>query len=172
MHYNSDREQKWVAEGDIYIMDNQSASVVLSLCAVIGIVGILIVLVAILILRVIRMNVFGLANMALRTVSDGGEEPSRLDNRPERNLPTSRNLRAQAQSLDFDEAVARKRGESSPSIRTTSSTPPAASAQSVPFGQEDSPTPDLRERRRRRPNSSEDDDGLLDSIADVDDGWL
>jgi hypothetical protein len=154
-------------------MDNQSASVVLSVCAVIGIVGILIVLTAILVLRVIRMNVFGLANMALRTVTDGGEEPSRLDNRPESAVPSSRNLRAQAQALDFDEAVARKRGEASPSIRTSPLAPPPATAQGVPLGQEDESAPDLRERRRRRrPNSSEDDDGLLDSMADVDDGWL
>ncbi len=83
-----------------------------------------------------------------------------------------RDLRAKAQSLDFDSAVARHRGEPVPPTQ-----PVDASAQSVP-SQNTTPTadansPSLRSQRRRRRDANDDalDEvfgGMLDTDGDGD----
>jgi hypothetical protein len=83
-----------------------------------------------------------------------------------------RDLRAQAQSLDFDSAVARHRGEPVPPTQ-----PVDASAQSTP-SQNTTPTPDantpsLRSQRRRRRNANDESldevfGGMLDTDGDGD----
>jgi hypothetical protein len=80
-----------------------------------------------------------------------------------------RDLRAQAQSLDFDSAVARHRGEPVPPTQ-----PVDASAQSTP-AQNTSPTtdanaPSLRSRSNRRRKRENDDalDEVFGGMMDVD----
>lgn len=148
-------------------MTNDNALLIISAC---GIVAIVVILAALLILRVLRFSIFGLANLVLKSVIDPGEAPSRLDARPQSVArPRSRNLRAEAQSVDFDAAVAQHKGEASPSVRTT---PAAANLGAVSAQAEPEPLPDdsrsLRSRRRRMPE--EDNEGLLGGFMDDDDG--
>jgi hypothetical protein len=148
-------------------MSNDS---LLALCAIAGIVGILILLAAVLLVTVLRGSIFGLANLVLRSVVDPKEESSVLDGRIQAGNSRwrSRDLRQQAQSVDFDQAVARQRGEGTPAIRTTSTTP-------IPntLGKVDTLPPDDEPTERVRRRRTENEDGLLDGFIDpdnVDDG--
>lgn len=147
-------------------MTNDNALLIISAC---GIGAVVVILMALLLLRVLRFSIFGLANLVLKSVVDPGEAPSRLDARAQGAArPRSRNLRAEAQSVDFDAAVAQHKGEAAPSVRTTPAATPnlgSVSAQAEPPSQaEDSRS--LRSRRRR--TTGEDNEGLLDGFMDDD----
>lgn len=141
-------------------MTGDTGSVWVSVCGIAAVVAFLIILAGFLAVRVLRMSIFGLGMMALRVITDPKPESSALDTRRAAPLPSSRDLRAQAQSLDFDEAVARRRSNPNAPPPPVSSMP-AASAQAAP------PEPQPRLRRRRRGNE-EDDDGLLAGFMDDD----
>ena len=148
-------------------MTNDNALLIISAC---GIGAVVVILMAFLLLRVLRFSLFGLANLVLKSVTDPGEAPSRLDARTQAaTRPRSRNLRAEAQAVDFDAAVAQQKGEAAPSIRTTPGTPtvgPVSAQAELPPLDTDSRA--LRSRRRRVPD--EDNEGLLDGfLADDDD---
>ena len=79
-----------------------------TLCIIAFGVGVLIMLAAALLLTVLRGSIFGLGMMVMRMISEQPAEETRIDLTT---LPRadSQNLRAQAQSLDFDEAVSKYR---------------------------------------------------------------
>lgn len=139
-----------------------------TLLALCGIAGILIILAALLLITVMRISIFGLANLILRAVINPKDEPSRLDNttigaQSAGNRWRSRDLRQRAQSADFDQAVARQRGQETPSIQTTPSPlPPNPAPPSVNL-------PSDPPRRRRK---DDEDDGLLGGFVDGDDGMF
>lgn len=141
-------------------MNNDTALLVVSVC---GIVAVVVILMAFLLLRVLKLSVFGLANLALKSIVTPAEEPSRLDGHPHAERQHPRNLRAEAQAVDFDAAVAQKKGEASPSVRTTPTVLPPARAQVAPVNEDSRP---LRSRRRHMPD--EDNEGLLDGFLDDD----
>ncbi|MBZ0285145.1 MAG: hypothetical protein K8L97_30710 [Anaerolineae bacterium] len=152
-------------------MANDTSSVLLSVCGIIGIVLALVILAALLLIRVLRYSVFGMARMLLNTITEPSQEQSALDVRAQTApRPRGRDLRAQAKSLDFDAAVAKHTG--TPNVRTTPAIPDPIPVQTAPPEQPtyDQP-PALGKRRRRRNNDDEADDGLLDNMFDVaDDG--
>ncbi len=152
-------------------MANDTSSVLLSVCGIIGIVLALVMLAALLLIRVLRHSVFGMARMLLNTITEPTQEQSTLDVRAQTApRPRGRDLRAQAKSLDFDAAVAKHTG--TPSIRTTPAIPDPIPMQTAPQPEQpayDQP-PALGKRRRRRNNDDEADDGLLDNMFDIDDG--
>lgn len=76
-----------------------------------------------------------------------------------------RDLRAQAQSLDFDAAVARHRGQPVPPTQPTDA--PAQSAQNTP-PTTDVDTPSLRSRRQRRRERDDNLDEVFGGLLDVD----
>lgn len=141
-----------------------------TLLALCGIAGILIILAALLLITVLRISIFGLANLLLKAVINPKDEPSRLDNstisaQSAGNRWRSRDLRQRAQQgADFDQAVARQRGQTAPSIQTTPSPlPPNPAPPSVNL------PPDPPRHRRK----DDEDDGLLGGFVDGDDdGFL
>jgi hypothetical protein len=139
------------------------STTILALC---GIAGILIILAALLLITVLRISIFGLANLVLKAVLNPKDEPSRLDNTVTAQSAgsrwRSRDLRQQAQSVDFDQAVARQRGEETPAIRPTSSLP---SPNTTP-----TPSVNLPPDRSRRRRKDDEDDGLLGGFVDDGDG--
>jgi hypothetical protein len=146
-------------------MSADTGSVWVSICGIAVVVGFLIILAGFLVVRVLRMSIFGLGMMAVRVVSESQTEETPLDRRRTAPLPSSRDLRAQAQSLDFDAAVARRRENPSAPI------PPAPSR---PLPPPDMPAGASGELRRRRQRSGEqDEDGILSEFMDGDgDGLL
>jgi hypothetical protein len=79
-----------------------------TLCLIAFGVGFMILLAGFLLLRLMRGSVFGLGMMVMRMISEPKEEESKVDlsGMPPR---TAQDLRAQAQSIDFDAAVAKHR---------------------------------------------------------------
>lgn len=154
-------------------MANDTSSVLLSVCGIIGIILVLVMLAALVLIRVLRMSIFGVARMLLNTITEPTREQSVLDGRAQTApRPRSRNLREQAKSLDFDSAVARQGGN--PSVRTTPAvTPPPISVQTaLPPEQPTSDPPPTFGHRRRRRSTDEDDDGILGNLFDNDDNEL
>lgn len=146
-------------------MTNDNALLIISAC---GIGAVVVFLAAFLLIKIMRLSIFGLANLVLKSVTDPGEERSRLDARAQGvERPRTRNLRAEVQAVDFDAAVAQKKGEAAPSIRTTPAAPNfgAVSAQAEPPPLADDSRAQ-RSRRRRTPD--EDNEGLLDGFLDDD----
>ncbi|MCA0452372.1 MAG: hypothetical protein LCI00_00130 [Chloroflexi bacterium] len=149
------------------IVDNQTAIGLLTLCAF---VTVLILLAGYLVIRIMRTSIFGIASMVLRSVTDplSTEEASEA-NKPVKQHPAHLDLRAQAKSIDFDAAVASKKGEVVPTIRTTPATPtvspPVVSAQA--FASTPPEVPQLERKRRRRNANNE-----IDEFDDLDDGGM
>jgi hypothetical protein len=79
-----------------------------NLCLIAVGVGLLIFFAALLLLRLLRGSIFGLGLMVMRMISEPKEEETKVDlsGMPQR---TGQDLRAQAQSIDFDAAVAKHR---------------------------------------------------------------
>lgn len=148
-------------------MDNQTAIGLLTLCAV---VTVMILLGGFLVIRVLRTSVFGIASMVLRSVTDPDVEEDEPGTRhvvksQAAAHPAHRDLRAEAKSIDFDAAVASKKGEVVPSVRTNPvvpTVPPPLHADA--FSATQPVTPPL-ERKRRRTTSN-------DEIDDLDDGEM
>lgn len=132
-------------------MDNQTAIGLLSLC---GIVTVLILLGSFLLLRIMKSSVFGIANMVLRSVTD----PPEVKATTTRTQPTERpDFRSAAHAVDFDAAVASRKGEATPSIHTTPAAPELkASAFSAP-----EPAAPKPRRRVRHEHNDDDDDGEM-----------
>ncbi len=151
-------------------MDNSATMIAI----IVAVVCILILLAGFLLIMVMRMSIFGLANMLLRMVTSPPEERDAfMEARSQGAARTTggrRDLRAQANAVDFDSLVAQKRGEDTPSIRTQPLVPPTSStldAQSAPPAAETG-------RRSRRRRSDLEEDGLLDGFMpdDNDPGLL
>lgn len=143
-------------------MDNQTAIGLLTLCAF---VTVMILLGAFLLIRILRMSVFGVANMVLRSVTDPlSTEEANAANAPIAHHPQHLDLRAQAKSIDFDAAVASKKGEVVPSVRTSPvvpSVPPPLNADAFTTSTQ-SVVPPLERKRRRRVTSEDEIDDLGD----------
>jgi len=116
-----------------------------------------------------RFFVIGLVRRLIGGVDDYTNDDETV--RPYTAQHAHRDLRAEAQSLDFDSAVARYRGEpvspTNPSDASAQSLPPANSQPTL------GPTPPLRSRRQRRRNEHEDSldevfGGMLDADGDGD----
>jgi hypothetical protein len=98
-------------------MDSISPDVV-TLCAIALGVGLLILLAALLMLQVLRGSIFGIAMMLMRMLTQPKEEGADKESDSPRVSSqsavrkTQEMMRARADSLDFDAAVARYRGQS------------------------------------------------------------
>jgi hypothetical protein len=139
-------------------MSNESSSVLLSLCGLGAVVCGLIMLGSFLLISVMRMSIFGIASLVLRSIVDPKPEPSEFEVRAQAApRPSARDLRAQARAVDFDAAVAQKGGD--PSVRTAAPEPPAAPLPAPPSAPQE---PARRPRRR----SDEDEDGIMGSFLD------
>lgn len=148
-------------------MDNQTAIGLLTLCAV---VTVMILLGGFLVIRVLRTSVFGIASMVLRSVTDPlSTEEANEANAQIKHHPAHLDLRAQAKSIDFDAAVASKKGEVVPSVRTSPvvpTVPPPLTAEA--FTTTTQPvTPPLERKRRRRVDNNE-----IDEFDDLDGGGM
>lgn len=140
-------------------MSNESSSVLLSVCGLGVVTCGLILLGGFLVVRIMRMSMFGIASLVLRSVLDPKQEPSEFDARAQTGpRPAARDLRAQARAVDFDAAVAQKGGD--PSVRTTSTMPQTAPPAEPPS------TPEEPNRRQRRRQRNEDEDGLMEGFLD------
>lgn len=141
-------------------MSNESSSVLLSVCGLGVVTCGLILLGGFLVVRIMRMSMFGIASLVLRSVLDPKSEHSEFDTRAQTApRPAARDLRAQARAVDFDAAVAQKGGD--PAVRTTSTMPQTTPpSESPPAASE----PERRDRRRRQRN--EDEDGLMEGFLD------
>lgn len=139
-------------------MDNQTAIGLLTLC---GIVAVLILLGSFLVIRILKGSIFGIGNMVLRSVTDPPEVKAILAEHPHPSeLHQRRDLRAEAKSVDFDAAVASRKGEVAPSVRTNPTNQPPelnASAFSTPTP----PAAGFKRRKTRPVNSEDDDDGEM-----------
>jgi hypothetical protein len=141
-------------------MSNESSSVLLSVCGLGAVVCGLIILAGLLLISVMRMSIFGIASLVLRSVLDPKSESSEFDARAQTApRPAARDLRAQARAVDFDAAVAEKGGD--PAVRTTSTLPETTPPAEPPSA---ASAPERRERRRRQ--SDEDEDGIMGSFLD------
>ncbi len=116
-----------------------------------------------------RFFIIGLVRRLIGGVDDYTNDDETV--RPYTAQGAHRDLRAEAQSLDFDSAVARYRGAPVPPTN-----PADASAQSLPPSDTQptlGPTPPLRSRRRTRRGESDENldevfGGMLDSDGDGD----
>ena len=79
-----------------------------TLCVIAFGVGLLILFAGFLLVRLMRGSVFGLGMMVMRMISEPKEEESKVD-LSEIQHHSAHDLRAQAQSFDFDAAVAKHR---------------------------------------------------------------
>jgi hypothetical protein len=149
--------------------------VLISVCGVsvvcVGLVGVL----AVLLLRFTGRNLFagvgGLEGMVGSLAGVGDVDGDDQYDRLQRKTPQRRDLRADAQSLDFQSTVEKYRGGQ-----------PAASAAPRPAQRPGSPAsnpfeapPAVDDRlgnRRRRRDQGEDEDGLMGSFLDDGDGPL
>lgn len=141
-------------------MDNQTAIGWLSVC---GIVTVVILLAALLIVRVLRSSVFGLASIVLKSVIDPAVDKSGSSRQAQTNERLD--FRAAAQSVDFDAAVANRKGEATPSIRTNPATP-TAELHADAFSATETTSLEPRKRRRIRDeqNADEDDGEVFESF--------
>ncbi len=141
-------------------MSNESSSVLLSVCGLGVVTCGLILLGGFLVVRVMRMSMFGIASLVLRSVLDPQSEHRESDARAQTApRPAARDLRAQARAVDFDAAVAQKGGD--PAVRTASTLPETTPPAEPPSA---ASAPERRERRRRQ--SDEDEDGIMGSFMD------
>ena len=126
-----------------------------TLCIIAFGVGLLIMLGSVLFLSVLRGSVFGLGMMVMRMISEQPAEETKIDLTTLPHADTQ-NLRAQAQSLDFDAAVNQYKNQPlRPSSTGTVSPFPPAQTESL-----NRPDPDTSTSlRRRRRGSDEDDEG-------------
>jgi len=95
-----------------------------TLCLIAFGVGLLILIAAALLLSVLRGSVFGLGMMLMRMISEQPAEETRVDLSAIPQSPVQ-DLRAKAQSLDFDAAVSKYRQDEAPPA--AQATPPANS---------------------------------------------
>ncbi len=147
--------------------------VLFSVCGIsvvcVGVIGVL----AVLLLRFTGRNLFqgvgGLEGVvgALAGVGDDSEDDDYA--RLQRKSPQRRDLRAEAQSLDFQSTVDKYRAGQS-GAQTAPPPRPAAPATN-PFPEPPS-LDDRRGTRRRRNEPGEDEDGLMGSFLDDGDGPL
>lgn len=100
-------------------MDNNVAT----LCFLAIGVGLLILLAAFLLVRLVRGTVFGLGMMVMRMISEPPEEPTKVEPAvfPQN---SAEDLRAKAQALDFDAAVAKYREQDAAQVVTPPDMPP------------------------------------------------
>ncbi|MBA3875159.1 MAG: hypothetical protein H0X30_39040 [Anaerolineae bacterium] len=133
-------------------MSNQTAIGLLSLC---GIVAVMILLCSFLLIRLMKTSIFGVANMVLRSVTD----PTEVKETTVRTQTVERpDFHAAAKSVDFDAAVANRKGQANPSIHTTPATPtPEINASAFSTTHVTTPTPDLKTQRRRNRREHIDD---------------
>lgn len=96
-----------------------------TLCIIAIGVGLLIMLAAALFLSVLRGSVFGLGMMVMRMISEQPAEETKIDLTALPNADTQ-NLRAQAQSLDFDAAVSKFRQDEQVQAQSAQAAPPAS----------------------------------------------
>ncbi len=147
-------------------MDNQTAIGLLTLC---GFVTIMILLGGFLVIRIMRTSIFGIASMVLRSVTDPlSTEDAKEANAQVAHHPAHLDLRAQAKSIDFDAAVASKKGEVVPSIRTTPATPTVPPPLNADAFSATQPVTQPLERKRRRRNANNE----IDEFDDLDDGEM
>ncbi len=139
-------------------MDNQTAIGLLSLC---GIVAVLILLGSFLLIRVLKSSVFGVANMVLRSVTD----PTEVKTTTVRTQTVERpDFRAAAKSVDFDAAVANRKGEAASSVHTAPTTPPpglSASAFTTTHVTTPTVSPNIQRKRIRRQHVDDEEDGEI-----------
>jgi hypothetical protein len=153
-------------------MSNETSSVILSICGIAVVVGVLIILAGFLVVRILKSSIFGLGMMALKVVNDPKEEPPSESLRSQSAARPKRDLRAQAQSVDFDSAVARHAGKRG--TQSTPTTPPPSnpfSAQSAPplRGTSTGEYPSLKPRRPQRRKTDEGEDmDFMESLGDDD----
>lgn len=147
-------------------MDNQTAVGLMTLCAF---VTVMILLGGFLVIRIMRTSIFGIAGMVLRSVTDplSTEEADEAKAQVSHN-PAHLDLRAQAKSIDFDAAVASKKGEVVPSIRTTPTTPTVPPPLNADAFSATQPVTQPLERKRRRRNANNE----IDEFDDLDDGEM
>lgn len=152
--------------------------VLISVCGVsvvcVGLIGVL----AVLLLRFTGRNLFqGVGGLegVVGALAGVGEDSGDADyERLQRRSPQRRDLRAEAQSLDFQSSVEKYRGgpaSASAAPRPTAPVPRPVAPTTNPF---DAP-PNLDNRlgsRRRRNEPDEDEDGLMGSFLDDGDGPL
>jgi len=155
-------------------MSSETSSVVISICAIAAIAGVAIMLAGLLVVRIFKSSLFGMAMMAFKIVGEPKEESSALDARSQSVSRQRRNLRAQAQSVDFDSAVARHGGKQT--TQTTPTTPPAANPFATGTTQAVNPQqtdltnqyPSLNKRRLHQRADEGEDLDFLDALGDDD----
>lgn len=139
-------------------MDNQTAIGLVILC---GIAAIMILLGGFLVIRIMKSSVFGIANMVLRSVTD----PPEVKTTTVRTQTVERpDFRTAAKSVDFDAAVASRKGEVAPSVRTAPGTPTPeidATAFTTTHVTTPSADPHTQRRRIRREHVDDEDDGEI-----------
>jgi hypothetical protein len=139
-------------------VSNQTAIGLLSLC---GIVVVMILLGSFLVIRIMKSSVFGIANMVLRSVTD----PSEVKTTTVRTQTVERpDFRTAAKSVDFDAAVASRKGEPNPSVRTNPTTPtPEINAEAFTTTHVTTPSLDTHTQRKRirREHIDDEEDGEL-----------
>ena len=133
-------------------MSNQTAIGLLSLC---GIVAVMILLGSFLLLRLMKTSIFGIANMVLRSVTD----PTEVKETTVRTQTVERpDFHAAAKSVDFDAAVANRKGQVNPAIRTTPATPtPEINASAFSTTHVTTPSASLKTQRKRNRREHIDD---------------
>ncbi len=97
-----------------------------TLCIIAFGVGLLIMLGSVLFLSVLRGSVFGLGMMVMRMISEQPAEETKIDLTTLPHADTQ-NLRAQAQSLDFDATVSKFRQDEQVQAQTVQAAPPSNS---------------------------------------------
>jgi hypothetical protein len=150
--------------------------VLISVCGAsivcVGLIGVL----AVLLLRFTGRNLFasvgGLGGLVTTMAGVGDEDGDDDYERLQRQSPQRRDLRAQAQSLDFQSTVEKYRG-GQPSASAAPRPPQPASRPTTTNPFDTPPTLDDRlTSRRRRADEGEDEDGLMGSFLDDGDGPL
>jgi hypothetical protein len=145
--------------------------VLISVCGAsivcVGLIGVL----AVLLLRFTGRNLFagvgGLEGVVGALAGVGDDDGDADYERLQRRTPQRRDLRAEAQSLDFQSSVEKYRG-GQPSV---SAAPRPAAPSADPFSNPPA-LDDRRSNRRRRDPQGEDEDGLMGSFLDDGDGPL
>ena len=138
-----------------------------TLCIIAFGVGLLILFAGALLLSVLRGSIFGLGMMVMRMISEQPAEETKVDLTTLPHADTQ-NLRAQAQSLDFDSAV--NKYKSQPLQPKTTGTPspfPTAQTDLEPRLDPGDTTSSRRRRRRGADEDAEGDEmfgGFLDDI--------
>ncbi len=94
-----------------------------TLCIIAFGVGLLILLAGALLLSVLRGSIFGLGMMFMRMISEQPAEETKIDLTTLPHADTQ-NLRAKAESLDFDAAVSKFRQDEQVQTQTAQAAPP------------------------------------------------